>query len=167
MVRRRIWKLRKQILQNKAALVIQRFCKGHLTAKHYIHFKGDISIDTSLYSLKIMKNKIGDQLARMLTFIWRTYKRKKERLAAEEKARKAKAKKGGKKKKGTGRTNSVASNSVSKPGASFAKGRASVALPNTATSTLGKSVSESPSPQKVPKAMAKAKSTMQPDDGAS
>ena len=48
-----------------------------------------------------MKNKLGDHLARLLTFAWRMYKRNKARKEEEEKKRKAKAK--AKKKKKGGR----------------------------------------------------------------
>ena len=48
-----------------------------------------------------MKNKLGDHLARLLTFSWRMYKRNKARKEEEEKKRKAKAK--AKKKKKGGR----------------------------------------------------------------
>ena len=45
--------------ENKAATLIQRYCKGHLVSKHYIHFMGDVNIDKSLVSFYRMKNEIG------------------------------------------------------------------------------------------------------------
>ena len=83
-----------------AATLIQRYCKGHLVAKHYIHIIGDASIDKSLFSFRVMKNEIGRQLANLLYFYWRVYQRTLERKRKEEAERKKKAK-GKKKKKGS------------------------------------------------------------------
>ena len=77
-----------------------------MVAKHYIHIKGDISIDRTLASLNRMRNEIGGQLAKMLAFVWRTYKAKKERIAKIEADRKAKAKAAKGKKKGKARNHS-------------------------------------------------------------
>lgn len=50
MMKRRMRRRIKAVLEMKAATLIQRYCKGHLVSKHYIHFMGDVSIDKSLVS---------------------------------------------------------------------------------------------------------------------
>ena len=98
---RRILKRKRDEKLRDAATLIQRYCKGHLVAKHYIHIIGDASIDKSLFSFRVMKNEIGRQLANLLYFYWRVYQRTQERKRKEEAERKKKAK-GKKKKKGGG-----------------------------------------------------------------
>ena len=100
LVRKRILKMRKLAKEKDAATLIQRYCKGHMVAKHYVHLLGDISIDKSLHSLTLMKKEIGYQLAKSLYFYWQIYKRNKERKAKEEAERKKKKAAKGKKKKG-------------------------------------------------------------------
>ena len=77
------------------ATLIQRYSKGYLVAKHYIHILGDVAIDYSLLSLKAMTDKIGLWLALRIAVMWRTFKK----IKAIKKKRKADKKKKGKGKK--------------------------------------------------------------------
>ena len=74
-VRRRIKRLRMAAIQNKAALLLQRYCRGHLVGKKFIKQWGDIRIATSLVPFNEMKIKLGHQLSNMLRLAWRIYKR--------------------------------------------------------------------------------------------
>lgn len=49
----------REMLRYKSATLVQRYCKGYLVAKRYIHFMGDVSIDKSLVSFYRMKEEIG------------------------------------------------------------------------------------------------------------
>ena len=81
------------------ATLIQRYSKGYLVAKHYIHILGDVAIDYSLLSLKAMTDKIGLWLALRIAVMWRTFKKIKA-IKKKRKADKKKKGKGKKKKKG-------------------------------------------------------------------
>ena len=78
--------------QAKAALLVQRYCRGHLAAKRYLKARGDISIAASLKTFRDMKIEIGTQLSNSIRFYWKVYLRKK--------ANKKKKKKKGSTKKG-------------------------------------------------------------------
>ena len=91
-IKLKVMRRRKEKERQQAAQMIQKFCKGYLVAKRFLKIKGDIAIDKSLSHFRRMKEKIGRQLARSLTYVWRLYKAKKQRLAAEAEAAKKRAK---------------------------------------------------------------------------
>ena len=74
-IRRRILKRRKVERERAAAILIQRYSRGHLVTKKFIHMIGDISIDKTLRRFKTMKQEIAAQLAKSIYFYWKIYKR--------------------------------------------------------------------------------------------
>ena len=142
-IRRRMLARKKLKRQNNAATLIQRYCKGHLVAKHYIHLLGDVSIDKSLFKFKVMKQEISMQLAKMIYFYWKIYKRNQERKKKAEEERKRKAKAAKKKKKGAQRNNSFAMK------ANQSIGRNSISSSKPSTSNLASSAKKKSTEKKT------------------
>jgi len=88
--KKRMARLRHEKKQTEAALLIQRVCRGHLVAKHYIRERGDISIMATLKRFRDMKTEIGTQLSNLIRFYWKCYKRKKDKKKKKKKGKKGK-----------------------------------------------------------------------------
>lgn len=86
--------MRLEKTQHEAALLLQRYARGHLVSKHYIRQRGDIAIMATLQPFRDMKTEIGTQLSNLIRFLWRVYKRTKEKKKKKKKGKKGKGKKG-------------------------------------------------------------------------
>ena len=89
-VRRRQARHRLESQQHAAALLLQRYARGHLVSKHYIRQRGDIAIMATLKPFRDMKTEIGTQLSNLVRFLWKVYKRKKEKKKKKKKGKKGK-----------------------------------------------------------------------------
>ena len=85
--------MRLSLQQDKAALIVQRYCRGHFVAKRFLKARGDISMAASLKTFRDMKHEIGTMLSNQIRFYWKVYLRKKE----NKKKKKKKGTKKGKK----------------------------------------------------------------------
>eukprot|EP00353_Schmidingerella_taraikaensis_P009040 CAMPEP_0185591634 /NCGR_PEP_ID=MMETSP0434-20130131/65153_1 /TAXON_ID=626734 ORGANISM="Favella taraikaensis, Strain Fe Narragansett Bay" /NCGR_SAMPLE_ID=MMETSP0434 /ASSEMBLY_ACC=CAM_ASM_000379 /LENGTH=147 /DNA_ID=CAMNT_0028216797 /DNA_START=937 /DNA_END=1380 /DNA_ORIENTATION=- len=98
----------------EAAVMVQKYCKGYITAKRYFKIKGEFMIDQTLKEFMRIRKEIEFTLAHLIYFTWKCYKGRKVRLKREAEERKAasKARKG--KKKGKFRASSFSTKTVGK-----------------------------------------------------
>ena len=142
--------------QHAAALILQRYGRGHLVSKHYIRQRGDIAIMATLKSFRDMKTMIGIQLSNLLRFYWKVYKRKKDK---KKKKKKGKGKKGKGKKLAGSKTMSLTMGSPSRSN--------SLATPVKSGAKAGTTGSAAKSGAKIDKqaSFSKAKVTAQDHEG--